>query len=247
MIVERDDVSFYPEIEMSIYQSGEYLKKNPRWHAADSAWKAAQVLKMIRRQGLNSAAVCEVGCGAGEILVNLHAQMPATNFFGYEVSPQAFEICSAKSKERLQFTLGDLLETDQRFNLLLCIDVFEHVPDYLLFLRKLRGHAERFIFHIPLDLSLLTVLRPRRLMQTREGVGHIHMFTAEMALAVLKDTGYEVMDSFFTAGGLELEKNQSRLRTVLANLPRRVFGKINPRFAARILGGYSLLVLAKPA
>lgn len=231
---------------MSIYQSGEYLEKNPHWHAADSAWKAGQILKMVRKHGLNPATVCEVGCGAGEILNNLHAQMPETNFFGYEVSPQAFEICSAKSKERLQFTLGDLLETNKRFDLLLCVDVFEHVPNYLSFLEKLRGHADRFVFHIPLDLSMLTILRPNRLMKTREGVGHIHMFTAEMALAVLKDTGYEVVDSFFTAGGLELEKNQRRLRTVLANLPRRVLGKINPHLAARILGGYSLLVLAKP-
>lgn len=229
-----------------MYQSGEYLDKNPRWHAADSPWKAAQILKMIRRQNLNPATVCEVGCGAGEILNRLHAELPATDFFGYEVSPQAYEICSAKTKKRLQFRLGDLLETEERFDLLLCIDVFEHVPDYLSFLERLRGRANRFIFHIPLDLSALSLLRPARLMKTRYGVGHLHMFTAETALAVLKDTGYETLDSFFTAGGLELEKNQKRLRTVLANLPRRVLGKFSPRLAARILGGYSLLVFAKP-
>lgn len=229
-----------------MYQSGEYLEKNPRWHAADSPWKAAQILKMIRKQNLNPVTVCEVGCGAGEILNRLHAELPAANFFGYEVSPQAYEICSAKTKERLQFRLGDLLETEERFDLLLCIDVFEHVPDYLSFLERLRGRANRFIFHIPLDLSALSLLRPARLMKTRYGVGHLHMFTAETALAVLKDTGYETLDSFFTAGGLELEKNQKRLRTVLANLPRRVLGKFSPRLAARILGGYSLLVFAKP-
>lgn len=229
-----------------MYQSGEYLDKNPRWHAADSPWKAAQILKMIRKQNLNPVTVCEVGCGAGEILNRLHAELPAANFFGYEVSPQAYEICSAKTKERLQFRLGDLLETEERFDLLLCIDVFEHVPDYLSFLERLRGRANRFIFHIPLDLSALSLLRPARLMKTRYGVGHLHMFTAETALAVLKDTGYETLDSFFTAGGLELEKNQKRLRTVLANLPRRVLGKFSPRLAARILGGYSLLVFAKP-
>ncbi len=230
---------------MSIYESGEYLQKNPHWHAADSPWKAAQILKMIRRQELNPATVCEVGCGAGEILNHLHAELSGTKFFGYEVSPQAFAICSAKSKDRLQFFLGDLLETDERFDLLLCIDVFEHVPNYLSFLERLRKHASHFIFHIPLDLSLLSLLRPKRLMQTRYGVGHLHTFTHEIALAVLKDTGYEVVDSFLTAGGLELEKNQRRLRTVLASLPRRVLGKINPRLAARLLGGYSLLALAK--
>lgn len=229
-----------------MYTSGEYLEKNPHWHAADSPWKAGQILKMIQKNGLRPATVCEVGCGAGEILNQLHAELRETKFFGYEVSPQVFEICLTKSKERLQFFLGDLLETDKRFDLLLCIDVFEHVPNYLSFLEKLRGHAERFVFHIPLDLSLLTILRPNRLMKTRYGVGHLHMFNAEMALAVLKDTGYEVVDSFFTAGGLELEKNQRRVRTIFANLPRRVIGKFSQRVSARLLGGYSLLVLAKP-
>lgn len=230
---------------MSIYQSGEYLQKNPHWHAADSPWKAEQILTMMRKHALKPVTIGEVGCGAGGILDCLHAELPETSFFGYEVSPQAFQICSAKAKERLQFVLGDLLETENRYDLLLCIDVFEHVPDYLSFLERLRGHAAHFLFHIPLDLSVLSLLRPNRLMQTRYGVGHIHMFTAETALAALHDTGYEVVDSFFTAGGLELEKNRRRLRTVLANLPRRALGKISPRLAARLLGGYSLLVFAK--
>jgi hypothetical protein len=70
------------------------------------------------------------------------------------------------------------------------------------------------------------------------------LFTHELALAVLRDTGYEVVDSSFTAGGLDLSKNKKRIRTALANLPRRVMGSFSPRLAARILGGYSLLVLA---
>jgi hypothetical protein len=32
---------------------------------------------------------------------------------------------------------------------------------------------------------------------------------------------------------------------VLANLPRRIVGGFSPRIAARLLGGYSLLVLAE--
>ena len=51
-----------------MYTSGEYLEKNPHWHAADSPWKAGQILKMIQKNGLHPATVCEVGCGAGEIL-----------------------------------------------------------------------------------------------------------------------------------------------------------------------------------
>ena len=228
-----------------IYTTGKYLENNPGWHVGDSPWKSAQILKMMRMRNLQPASLCEVGCGAGEILSRLHEELPAAQCFGYEISPQAFELCLTRQKNNLHFVLGDLLQTQARFDLLLCIDVFEHIPNYLFFLEQLRGHAGQFIFHIPLDLSLLSVLRPVRLEQVRYGVGHLHTFTAETALAVLKDTGYEIRDSFFTAGGMELAKNQRRVRTVLANLPRRLIGGFSQKLSARLLGGYSLLVLAK--
>ena len=228
----------------NMYTTGKYLENNPGWHTGDSAWKSQQILRMMTKHNVQPATVCEVGCGAGEILSRLHKEMPASQLIGYEISPQAYEFCAARQTDRLLFVLGDLLETQEKYDLLLCIDVFEHIPNYLSFLERLRDHAGRFIFHIPLDLSLLTILRPNRLLKGRYGVGHLHLFTHELALAVLKDTGYEVIDSFFTAGGLELAKNQRQIRTVLANLPRRILGGFSPRFAARILGGYSLLVLA---
>jgi hypothetical protein len=229
-----------------IYTTGKYLESNPGWHVGDSPWKVEQILKMLGKHNLHPGAVCEIGCGAGEIISRLHGELNRAQCFGYEISPQAFELCSTKQKEGLRFVLGDLLETDEKFDLLLCIDVFEHVPNYLSFLERLRRHAENFVFHIPLDLSLLSILRPTRLEQVRYGVGHLHTFTQESALSVLKDTGYEIRDSFLTAGGMELAKNQRRFRTVLANLPRRLIGSFSQRLAARLLGGYSLLVLAKP-
>jgi SAM-dependent methyltransferase len=229
----------------NIYTTGKYLENNPGWHTGDSAWKSRQILRLIRNHNLQPRTVCEVGCGAGEILSRMHEDLPESQFTGYEISPQAYELCAARQRDRLRFVLGDLLETREKFDLLLCIDVFEHIPNYLSFLERLREHAGRFIFHIPLDLSVLTILRPNRLLKGRYGVGHLHLFTYELALAVLKDTGYAVDDSFLTAGGLELEKNQRQIRTVLANLPRRIVGGFSPRIAARLLGGYSLLVLAE--
>lgn len=229
----------------NMYTTGTYLENNPGWHAGDSAWKSRQILRLMKKHNLQPGTVGEVGCGAGEILSRLHADLPAPQLAGYEISPQAYELCATRQTDRLRFVLGDLLETRERFDLLLCIDVFEHIPNYLSFLERLRDHADRFIFHIPLDLSLLTILRPDRLLKGRYGVGHLHLFTYELALAVLKDTGYEVVDSCFTAGGLELAKNRRQIRTVLANLPRRILGGFSPRFAARLLGGYSLLVLAR--
>jgi len=41
----------------------------------------------------------------------------------------------------------------------MAIRLFEHVEDYLGFLRKMKTKATFKVFHIPLDLSVQTVLR----------------------------------------------------------------------------------------
>jgi hypothetical protein len=163
-------------------------------------------------------------------------------FTGYEISPQAFEICSMKQRQNLYFQLGDLLdEKDAWFDVVMAIDVFEHVEDYLGFLRRLKTKGKYKIFHIPLDLSVQAVLRSSRILKCREEVGHLHYFTKETALAALKDTGYEVVDYFYTKGAQECPSHSWKGK--LMRLPRKLFFAIHQDLAVKILGGYSLLVL----
>jgi 2-polyprenyl-3-methyl-5-hydroxy-6-metoxy-1,4-benzoquinol methylase len=228
----------------SIYRSGEYVEKNPTYHVEDSAWKARQILKMMRKHRLEPRTICEIGCGAGEILSQLQSQLPeAAEFYGYEISPQGFALCAERANERLRFYCEDLLASDVGpFDLLLCIDVFEHVEDYLGFLRTLRGKARSQIFHIPLDINAQAVARAGPVMLERELVGHLHYFMKETALATLNDTGYEVVDWFYTPGALN---NPRSMKARLASLPRKICSLINRDLTVRLLGGYSLLVLTK--
>ncbi len=228
-----------------IYEDGTYLDNNPLWHAEDSPWKAKQIRSIIEKNSLNPKSICEIGCGAGEILNQLSEQYAdEKEFIGYEVSPQAFELCNKKSKNNLIFKLSDLLEdTAVYFDIVMAIDVFEHVEDYFGFLRKLKEKAEYKIFHIPLDLSVQTVLRSSPIIKGRKSVGHIHYFTKETALETLRDTGYEIVDYFYTAGSLELPNRGWKAN--LLKLPRNFAFSVNKDLAVRLLGGYSLLVLAK--
>jgi cyclopropane fatty-acyl-phospholipid synthase-like methyltransferase len=227
------------------YTSGQYLQNNPTWHVQDSAWKATQILRMIKKNQLSPASVCEVGCGAGEILVQLQQQMTANvTFSGYEVSTQAYQLCANRRRDRLQFHLSNLLDyTGDAFDLLLVIDVFEHVEDYFGFLRGLRDKATYKIFHIPLDMSVQKVLRKKPIMRLREGVGHIHYFMRETAVATLRDCGYEIMDIFYTAEDLELHPQSFLAR--IGIFPRRMLFFMNQDLAAHLLGGFSLMVLAR--
>lgn len=224
-------------------ENGEYLKSNPSWHVEDSPWKAKQILKILSRNRINPKSVAEVGCGAGEILNQLYGAMPGdVNFAGYDISPDGIRLAKAREKDRLKFMLEDVQEIDEKFDLLLVIDVFEHVTDYLGFLRSLKNKAAYTVFHIPLDISAQAVLR-NKLMNKRQTVGHLHYFTKDTALASLKDTGFEVMDFFYTAGSIDFPRKT--LKSKIAFLPRKLMFKFDEDITASLLGGFSLLVLAK--
>lgn len=229
----------------TIYSDGTYLRNNPAWHVDDSPWKAKHIATMLERHGIVPTTVCEIGCGAGEILRALSTHLePSARFFGYEISPNAYEICSAKSGPRFTFRLANLLDDKTaRFDVVMAIDVFEHVEDYFGFLRKLRGKGHYKIFHIPLELSAQQVLRGTPLLDARRSVGHIHHFSKETALATLEDCRYRVLDHFYTSGRTEL--GGLGWKSQMMRIPRQALYRMSPDAAARMLGGYSLLVLAQ--
>ena len=70
----------------SIYETGEYVEHNPTYHIEDSSWKARHILDLVQKNSLQPRTICEIGCGAGEILKQLQSHLPAdTEFFGYEI------------------------------------------------------------------------------------------------------------------------------------------------------------------
>ncbi len=227
-----------------IYTSGEYLEKNPLWHVEESPWKAKQIVRILAHNNIAPKTICEVGCGVGEVLKQLQESLDGECIlWGYEISPQAFEVCKSRANERLYFKLADIRqERDAFFDLVLVLDVIEHLEDYFSFLREIKSKGRYKIFHIPLDLSVQTILRSGALMKRRNLHAHIHYFTKEVAIQILKDTGYEVLDYFYTPRSIELG---SELVQRVLRLPRKLLFAIHQDLAVRIVGGFSLLVLAR--
>jgi cyclopropane fatty-acyl-phospholipid synthase-like methyltransferase len=228
----------------SIYLDGKYLVKNPGWHVEESAWKAQQVLQMLGRNHIAPSTVCDVGCGAGEVLSQLQTKLGGeTTFWGYDISPQAFELAKRRTNEKLQFRLRDFNEVkDICFDLILVLDVLEHLQDCFKFLHDLREKGRYKVFHIPLDLSVQTVLRGGALLKRRDLYGHLHYFTKETALEMLRDTGYEVLDWFYTPRSNSTGEDLSQRAL---KLPRAFFFALHKDLGVRVLGGYSLMVLTQ--
>ena len=120
---------------MSRYSDGDYLAKHPDWHVKDSPWKALMIDKIINRNELSPRTIAEVGCGAGEILrqLSLKPLYSKVYFTGYEISDDAFKLSQLRSTERLNFLKKDPFYDENRYDIVLCIDVFEHVENYMEF------------------------------------------------------------------------------------------------------------------
>jgi SAM-dependent methyltransferase len=231
--------------ESAIYRDGSYLKYNPSWHVEESPFKVRQILRMIERQKLTPKSVCDVGCGAGLVLAELQPHLSSDCIcWGYDVSPDALTLCANRGNENLRFRLRDIRkdQIDTFFELLLMLDVFEHVEDYIGLVRAVRSKAKQKLFHVPLDLSVQAVARKNGLLRRRDDHAHLHYFTKETALRTLTDVGYRLVDYFYTPRCIELG---DRLVQKVARLPRMLSYGISPDLTVRVLGGYSLMVLAE--
>jgi len=213
-----------------------YVANNPTWHTEDSPWKAAHILKAIAKLPTPPRTICEVGCGAGEILRQLQISFPDANLYGYDPSPQALSLASARGNERLRFDCTSI--PSESYDLILAVDVIEHVEDIFGFLRAIREHAKYFIFHIPLELNVEYLFR-NMLLRNRKSVGHIHYFTGSTALALLNDCGYHVTSTFYTFVNSQprtpwYRKISGAGRQLVYMLP----------FAELLIGGRSMMVTA---
>jgi SAM-dependent methyltransferase len=236
-----------PSDTRSRYCGHGYLSENPTWDAEDSPWKAALVAEILAGNGVVPNSMIDIGCGAGGVLAELRRAFPTAQLAGFDVAPDASRFWAAHFGLDIDFCVADFLsERREVVDVALLLDVLEHLADPFSFLVQLRERARYFVFHIPLDLSALSVARETPLLHVRRKVGHVHYFTKGLALELLRESGYAVVDCRFT--GAALEAPNRGLLTRIASLPRRLARALaGSEFAARLLGGETLMILARAA
>jgi SAM-dependent methyltransferase len=227
------------------YLDGEYRKANPTWDQEDSPWKASLVRELIVEAGIPAASIAEIGCGAGGVLAELRRAFPQARLSGFDISPDAAQLWRQHAAADVEYTLGDFFQLagGLRYDVILVLDVLEHLADPMEFLARLRPRAGHFILHIPLDLSAFSVLRETPLLYVRRKVGHIHYYTRSLALALLEECGYEVREARYT--GAAFNAPQRTWKTRVASLARRAVYALGKDLGVRLLGGETLLVLAR--
>jgi SAM-dependent methyltransferase len=232
--------------QKNIYTDGTYFKNNPSWGEDDSEWKAEAIFSLIRKNKLVITDITDVGCGSGGILARLGQKMPELKKLrGYDISSQAIQLAGKYADDKLDFFNEDFaLSGVKKSGLLLMIDVLEHVRDYYGFLRTLHSKAHNYIFHIPLDLSFRTILKPHVLLQQREAVGHIHYFSREMVQWMLQDTGFDILDWHYTKPVTDI-RNSGKLWQGVKKAMRNISFSLNKNLSDKLWGNYSMMILAR--
>ena len=175
---------------MSIYESGEYWERNDTFHEEYAENKVKDALSVIG--DISPRTVLDIGCGSGK-----HLRLICDEFrcrgLGIDVSPVAIERATkANGSNMVLYENRSLDEEKGKYDLALNFDVFEHVDDYIGFLRSLHGRAKYFVFSIPVDLTVSSIVRDSY-MYAREEFGHLQYFTQKSAIATLDYAGYEVV------------------------------------------------------
>ena len=196
---------------------------------ADAPHKARAIAALLADHRLFPASILDVGCGTGDVGALLGRTLASwghpADVAGHEPDPP--------DRQRLP-----LVPLAGRWGLVMALDVSEHVRDDIGFLAALRPLADRAIFRLPLDLSVLDVARPHRLAAIRARYGHEHAWDATLATQRVEAAGYRILDRRFDRIPPQIPRGLDALRAA--------WGARDPEAAARWLGGWSLLVLAAP-
>lgn len=226
------------------YLTNDYLSHNPSWDIEDSAWKAEFVVKILKSLKFIPGSICDVGCGAGGVLASLRSSYPQADLFGFDIAPDAARFWLQHKPLNISFQVGDFFKLNSNnYDLLVAFDVIEHVNDPFSFLTNLRSFSKYYLFHFPLDLSAINIVREKPILRARKEVGHIHYFTKNLALSLLKECGYNTIS--WSYSGATFNSPQRALKTILASIPRRLAYSLNKDLGVRIFGGETLFVLTR--
>lgn len=167
-------------------------------------------LKMIR--GLKFRSLLDAGCGVGTLLADMHLHFPEVELSGVEYSSKGVSIARRRNPYA-SIRQMDLSQTalPQKFDLVTCIDVLEHIADDVSVLNNLhRMTAHHFLLVVPIGPLFE---------QEKINVGHVHGYSRKELKEKLSKAGFRVIKEM--AWGFPFYTIYRRL---IMNLPENATG-----------------------
>ena len=226
-----------------LYTTGEYGIQHSDWHLADAPNKvkdiSAALKSLIERTRKPNLKIADIGSGVGGVLHET-IKLLNHNYPNIEITGIGFEIAStAIETSRKIFPELDIRQkafdhTDGRFDLVMFIDVLEHLENPWEILRIAKDSSEYMIIRQPL-LENFSTFRHQNYQNQREHWGHIAYFNYHSFMDMTQSIGWEPINLDLSAPW-ELEgKDKGR-----ASSAHKFLVKTNRVMASYFLSGFYL-------
>lgn len=260
----RNDMDATPQPTEDFYKSGDYWRKNPTLHEEDAEWKFETIRPLLDRfaasAGQREVSILDVGGGTGLILKMAEAHLRraglAVRKTLLDLSPRALEIQKQNHPDARGSAAGSIAATgfgDRQFDLVMMIDVLEHVPQPEQALAEVKRISRHALLKVPLEDNLtlkllnLATLGSFHRRVTLGVLGHVNCYSARTLTAQLQRAGGRVLEFRFTNAHRYLLHTPAHCRS-LAH--RMVFGggdalfRLSPALAARVFNDFAVCLVA---
>jgi hypothetical protein len=221
-----------------LYTSGDYGLKHQSWHLEDSPDKVDDImpalLAVLETMQADTVTIADVGAGTGGVVAEVVNQLSQidqnllVHATGFEISPVAIKT-GREAFPDLDLRQKFFESSDGPFDVVLFVDVLEHLENPWEMLRTAHAASEYMIIRQPL-LDNFSTFRHNNYSDQREHWGHINYFNYRSFIDMANATGWKPLKVDLLASW-ELTENRDQSVSPLHNLATRV---------ARLMASYFL-------
>lgn len=146
------------------------------------------ILNYLRQY--NGKKLLDLGCGSGELLVDIHKNFPDMNLYGADVSAEALKIL--KKKVSSVNTMRIDLERDKKiigkYDIVICSEVIEHLKNWRNALKIIADGLNKNGYAIISTQS-------GKIFPHHRKIGHIQHFELQEICSELKDRDLKILEA----------------------------------------------------
>ena len=182
----------------ALYRSD--LELEAEWLRLSAVEKANSVERLVRRNGIESTRLLELGCGTGAVILECMRRGLAGRYSAIDFSPDAIAHLRGQAGDRIACRVADVaapeFRCDEPFDVVVVSHVLEHLESPGEFLASLRRKIRFTHLVVEVPLENLPALRLKSRFRDRRDnpAGHVQFFTGRDFLRLLSDSGFDVVD-----------------------------------------------------
>lgn len=164
-------------------------------------YRLKRLTESIKKDGFK---ILDIGCGGGILTESLNYYYPKARIFGCDVSSKAISYAKKYGRGKVNYSVlkgKKLPYRDNFFDVAICLDVMEHIPDVEFFLNEVRRVLKkggRFFLLVPCEGQPLTHTWFSQKIKLGEKMtfkryGHIHPeFTHKCVKDLLEEHNFKI-------------------------------------------------------